>query len=223
MVLAVIRHAESIENAYKYQGFYAEPRPYSGQVAHEISRNLVGLTPRGFRQCLWLARALADLRGPGLHVYTSTYRRAIDTAELAFPDLPDGWPRSTALLDEQHYGDATYMTKQELLATYPDGADDRRDRKHLWVPPGGGESLAGGVWRRAEEFIGLARADMQAGQHVVAITHHTTILAFRAQLEERPVTEVVAAARRAKTPSAGVLRFTLTAGRFIKTTEIAPP
>lgn len=223
MVLAVIRHAESIENADKYRGFYSDRRPCSGQVAHEISRKVVGLTPRGFRQSLWLGQELADLAGPDLRVYTSTYRRAIDTAELAFPDLVDGWPQSTALLDEQHYGDATYMTKEELFATYPEGAEDRRNRKHLWLPPGGGESLAEGVWRRAEKFIDLACTDMQAGRHIVAITHHTTILALRALLEARPVTDLVQEARIAKTPSAGVLRYELAAGKFVKTAAIAPP
>lgn len=185
MVLAVVRHAESIENADKRNGFYQSPRPYDGQAAHDISRNVVGLTPRGFRQALWLGGALAAIAGPDLHVYTSTYRRSIDTAAIAFPGLPDGWPLRTSLLDEQHYGDATYMTKQELFATYPGGADDRRTRKHLWVPPGGGESLAGGVWRRAAEFVAIARTELREGHHVTAVTHHTTILALRALLEQR--------------------------------------
>ncbi|MGH3974842.1 MAG: histidine phosphatase family protein [Pseudonocardiaceae bacterium] len=223
MVLAVVRHAESIENADKYCGFYSDCRPYSGQVAHEISRKVVGLTPRGFHQSVWLGREFADLAGPNLRVYTSTYRRTIDTAELAFPDLADGWSQSTALLDEQHYGDATYMTKEELFATYPEGAEDRRNRKHLWLPPGGGESLAEGVWQRAEKFIDLACTDMQAGRHIVAITHHTTILALRALLEARPVTDLVQEARMTKTPSAGVLRYKLAAGQFVKTATVTPP
>jgi broad specificity phosphatase PhoE len=223
MVLVVVRHAESIENADKYNGFYQDCRPYSGKAAHEISRNIVGLTPRGFRQALWLGDALADLDGPGLSVYTSTYRRAIDTAAIAFPDLPDDWPRRTVLLDEQHYGDATYMTKDELFATYPDAADDRRMRKHLWVPPGGGESLAGGVWQRAVEFVTVARAELNAHHDVVAVTHHTTILALRALLEQRPVTDLVAEAHQAKTPTAGVLRYELVIEEFKRTGAMTPP
>jgi broad specificity phosphatase PhoE len=223
MVLAVVRHAESVENAEKYNGFYQARRPYSGQAAHEISRNVVGLTPRGFRQALWLGDALTDLNGPDLRVYTSTYRRAIDTAAIAFPSLPDGWPRQTALLDEQHYGDATYMTKEELFATYPDGAADRRVRKHLWVPPGGGEALADAVLRRATEFAAMARADLEAHRRVIAVTHHTAILALRAILEQRPITDLVDEARKAKAPTAGVLRYELAAGRFRKTGAMAPP
>ncbi len=107
------------------------------------------------------------------------------------------------------------MTKKELFATYPEGVEDRCNRKHLWIPPGG-ESLTEGVRRRAEKFIDLARTDMQTGWHVVAITHHTMILALRALLEERPVTDLVAEARKTKTPSAGVLRYELAAGQFTK-------
>jgi broad specificity phosphatase PhoE len=138
MLLAVIRHAESIENATKYNGFYHERRPYDGATAHEISKSVVGLTPRGFRQCLWFAQELADLADPTLRVFTSTYRRAIDTAEIAFGQMSAGRIQQTALLDEQHYGYATYMTKAELLATHPEGAEDRRMRKHLWTRPAAG-------------------------------------------------------------------------------------
>jgi broad specificity phosphatase PhoE len=223
MVLVVVRHAESVENADKYNGFYHARRPYDGPAAHEISRNVVGLTPRGFHQALWVAGALGDLTSPGLRVYTSTYRRAIDTAVVAFPGLRDGWPRQTALLDEQHYGDATYMTKDELLVTYPDGAEDRKIRKHVWVPPGGGESLAGGVWDRALRFVAIARTELGAGDPVVAITHHTIILALRAILEQRALIELVEEARTAKTPTAGIFRYELKAGEFGKPETLSPP
>lgn len=223
MVLAVARHAESVENADKYNGFYTDRRPYSGQAAHQISRNIVGLTPRGFRQALWLGEALADLGGPGVRVYSSTYRRAIDTAAVAFPWLPAGEHHRTPLLDEQHYGDATYMTKAELFATYPDCVTDRRTRKHLWLPPGGGESLADGVWHRASQFVAKARADLTADRHVIAVTHHTTILALRAILEQRPITDLVEEARTAKTPVAGIFRYAFAAGKFKMTGADAPP
>lgn len=219
----VVRHAESIENADKYSGFYHARRPYDGRAAHEISRNVIGLTPRGFRQALWLADALDDLAVPGLRVYTSTYRRAIDTAAVAFPRLGDGWPRQSALLDEQHYGDATYMTKDELFATYPDGAEDRKMRKHLWVPPGGGESLAGGVRQRVLRFVAIVRAELGAGDPIVAVTHHTTILALRAILEQRALADLVDEARTAKTPTAGIFRYELAAGEFGKPETLAPP
>lgn len=107
------------------------------------------------------------------------------------------------------------MTKRELFTTYPDGADDRRLRKHLWVPPGdGGESLAGGVLHRANTFLTTLRPLATTAAAVVAITHHTAILALRALLEERPVTELVDEARHRKTPNAAILLYHLHGDRF---------
>ncbi|WP_331720003.1 histidine phosphatase family protein [Streptomyces sp. NBC_00147] len=209
-MLFLVRHAESIENATKYTGFYENPRPWTGPAAHALSRSVIGLTPRGFLQCLWLRQTLRDLTGPAPAIRTSQYRRALDTAALALPGLPY---EVTALLNEQHYGAATYMTKQELYATYPEGIQDRQTRKHLWTPPGaGGESLACGVLRRATAFVdGLSTA---SAADVVAFTHHTAILALRAVLERRPVTELVDEARVRKTPNAAVLVYEQVDGLF---------
>ncbi|MFF2927152.1 histidine phosphatase family protein [Streptomyces celluloflavus] len=217
-MLFLVRHAESIENATKYTGFYEDPRPWTGPAAHALSRDVVGLTPRGFLQSLWLRQTLADVTGPDPEVHASQYRRALDTAVLALPGLPY---EVTALLNEQHYGAATYMTKHELYATYPEGAEDRQNRKHLWMPPGdGGESLAGGVLRRATAFVGGLHTASAAD--VVAVTHHTAILALRAVLERRPVTELVDEARVRKTPNAAVLIYEQTGGLFQARGTIQP-
>ncbi|MER6359427.1 phosphoglycerate mutase family protein [Kitasatospora sp. NPDC001527] len=224
MTLLVIRHAESVENADKYNGFYQDPRPYSGAAAHAISRTIVGLTPRGFRQAQWLAEVLPQLAGSELlHVYTSTYRRAIDTAAIALPALPDGWPQQTALLDEQHYGDATYMTKRELYESYPALAEDRRLRKHVWTAPGGGESLAEGVLKRAAEFAALAQAELQESRTVVAFTHQTAAVALRSLLESCTLTEILAEERKGKMPNAATLHYELHDGRFTRTGTTTPP
>ncbi|WP_371801590.1 histidine phosphatase family protein (plasmid) [Streptomyces sp. NBC_01732] len=217
-MLFLVRHAESIENATKYTGFYDNPRPWTGPAAHALSRDVVGLTPRGFLQCLWLRQTLGDLTGPDPVIRTSQYRRAIDTAALALPGLP---VEATALLNEQHYGAATYMTKEELYATYPEGTQDRQTRKHLWTPPGAdGESLAFGVLRRATAFVnGLHTAP---ATDVVAITHHTAILALRAVLERRPVTELADEARVGKTPNAAVLVYEQVDGLFHARGTIQP-
>ena len=223
MTLLVIRHAESVENADKYNGFYQDPRPYSGPAAHRISHDLVGLTPRGFHQAQWLAGVLPTLAGHAPRAYTSTYRRAIDTALIALPGLPDGWPRQTALLDEQHYGDATYMTKRELFDAYPDQAEDRRRRKHIWTAPGGGESLAEGVIRRLTAFTALARTDLQEPCTVVAFTHQSAAVALRSLLEDRPLPEILAQERSAKMPNAAILHYELRHGRFTPAGTTTPP
>lgn len=82
MLLAVVRHAESTENAPKYSGFYQDPRPWTGSAAHALSRDLVGLTPRGFLQCQWLRTAIEEFVGRDPYVCSSPYRRALDTVEL---------------------------------------------------------------------------------------------------------------------------------------------
>jgi hypothetical protein len=48
----------------------------------------------------------------------------------------------------------------------------------------------------------------------VAFTHHTAILALRAVLERRPVTELVDEARVCKTPNAAVLVYEQVDGLF---------
>ncbi|MGW2406043.1 histidine phosphatase family protein [Streptomyces sp. NPDC001739] len=223
MTLLIIRHAESVENADKYLGFYQDPRPYNGAAAHHISRSLVGLTPRGFRQAQWLAEILPDLIHHQPRVYTSTYRRAIDTAAIALPKLPDGWPQQTRLLDEQHYGDATYMTKRELYDTYPELAEDRRQRKHIWTAPGGGESLATGVTQRAADFTALARTALRTPCVVIAFTHHTAAVALRALLEDLPLPEILAEERKGKLPNAAILQYALHGDRFTRTAMTTPP
>ncbi|OCC09183.1 histidine phosphatase family protein [Streptomyces sp. PTY087I2] len=217
MLLTVVRHAESIENATRHTSFYQDPRPWDSRAAHALSRDLVGLTPRGYRQCQWLRTALDDLVGRDPYVYSSWYRRALDTKELA---LPGQVADVTALLNEQHYGDATYMTKRELFATWPECEEDRQVRKHLWKPPGKcGESLAVGVLGRATAFVeGLD----EGAPVVVAITHHTAILALRSVLERRPVTELVDEARVRKTPNAGVLVYEQRGRRFHQVSAAEP-
>lgn len=223
MALLIIRHAESVENADKYNGFYQDPRPYDGPAAHSISRYIVGLTPRGFRQAQWLGEILPTLSCDDRQIYTSTYRRAIDTALIAFPKLHEPWPKQTPLLDEQHYGDATYMTKSQLYTTYPDTADARRRRKHLWTAPGGGESLAGGVRPRAADFIQLARQELETAGSVVAFTHQTAVIALRSLLEGRSLEDLLGEEKAAKMPNAAILHYEVQGDRFVKQSTIAPP
>ncbi|MFB7517222.1 histidine phosphatase family protein [Streptomyces sp. NPDC056144] len=211
MMLAIVRHAESIENATKNTGFYQDPRPWTGSAAHELSRDLVGLTPRGFRQACWLTEALRPFTGPAPQVFTSEYRRAVDTATIAFPTSQT--LSVTGLLNEMHYGDVTYMGLPELFATYPEEEHDRRHRKHTWTPPGpGGESLAVGVYARAARFADIVRQAATLGT-VVAVTHLTTIMALRAVFEQRPVEDLVTEFRAHKMANAAILRYEIHGAR----------
>ncbi|MFE0187760.1 hypothetical protein [Streptomyces sp. NPDC058989] len=80
------------------------------------------------------------------------------------------------------------------------------------APGTGGEPLADGVLQRATAFVdGLHTA---SAADAVAFTHHTAILALRAVLEGRPVTELVDEASVRKTPNAAVLVYKQADGLF---------
>ncbi|OWA23489.1 hypothetical protein [Streptomyces sp. CS057] len=61
---------------------------------------------------------------------------------------------------------------------------------------------------------GSAQGLDDGAQVVVAMTHHTAILALRSVLERRPVTELVDEARDRKTPNVGVLVYERRGHRF---------
>ncbi|MFE5595233.1 phosphoglycerate mutase family protein [Streptomyces sp. NPDC056549] len=84
------------------------------------------MTAQGFRQAVWLGGVLQSVVGERPVVFTSQYQRTRDTADLAMPAIR---AEVTGLLNEQRYGDTTYMTMHELFATFPEEADDRRNRK----------------------------------------------------------------------------------------------
>ncbi|MFI0977787.1 histidine phosphatase family protein [Streptomyces sp. NPDC021093] len=199
----------SVENATKYTGFYARPRPrprpWTGPADHALSRDIIGLTPRGFLQCLWLRDTLRDLTAPGPAIHTSQYRRAIDrhARPARHPLRNDGAPQRAALR-RRHLHDqagAVRHLPRGAVRHLPRGAEDRQTRKHLWTPPGpGGESLTEGVLGRATAFANGLPALPEVD--VVAFTHHTTLLALRAVLERRPVTDLVDEARLHKTSNA---------------------
>ncbi len=46
----------------------------------------------------------------------------------------------------------------------------------------------------------MAQRDLEAHRRVIAVTHHTAILALRTILEQRPITDLVEEARKAKLP-----------------------
>ncbi len=75
-------------------------------------------------------------------------------------------------------------------------------------------------------MLGRARAFVDSlgdrAPSVVAVTHHTAILALRAVLEERPVSDLAAEARGRKTPNAGILLHELRAERFHQADVFGP-
>lgn len=119
----------------------------------------------------------------------------------------------TALLNEQHYGAATYMTKQELYATYPEGTQDRQTRKHLWTPPAPTESPSPAASYGAPRRSSTACTPRPRR---MSWRSHTTPRSSRSarSWSSRPVTELVDEARVRKTPNAAVLIYEQADGLF---------
>ncbi|MFJ9420289.1 hypothetical protein ACIRPT_39995 [Streptomyces sp. NPDC101227] len=77
------------------------PPPLGRNGGHALSRDLVGLTPRGFEQCLWLRRRLPDLVGSA-PAAASTHAIGKLMLEVAPAYLSDGQAADVlrALCDE---------------------------------------------------------------------------------------------------------------------------
>ncbi|MGH9644912.1 MAG: histidine phosphatase family protein, partial [Terriglobales bacterium] len=123
-----------------------------------------------------------------------------------------------------HYGGATYMTKKELFERYPENKQVRIETKHLWKPHEGGESLVDMIAGRVSSFVNKVKREIDSGLSVVAITHHTTIMALRTVLERRAPEEVIADTRERKVPNGGILVYRkLDTGSLSLVETISPP
>jgi len=113
-------------------------------------------------------------------VFTSDLRRAVETAEIAFPD--GVLVHRDRRLRESDYGTMTGAATEEIDA-------DRPNRVNAPFPDG--ESLRD-VVRRVECFLADLARDWD-GKHVVVIGHRATLLAFEHQLRGVSLEEAAAA------------------------------
>jgi broad specificity phosphatase PhoE len=118
------------------------------------------LTPNGRRQAARLQPLAARiLDGQNPAVYTSPRRRAVDTAELAFPDRQ---ATLEPLLAEYDYGDYEALTTEQITKQQP-GWDIWRDG----CPHGESTDEVGA---RADTFLRQA-VGTSTGATVVVVTH----------------------------------------------------
>lgn len=121
----------------------------------------VSLSETGRRQ----ARELGERRrGEVDAVYCSDLRRAVETAEFAFPDLP---VKVDPRLRECDYGEMTGRPSKEIDAEWPG---------RVAMPFPGGESVSEVVARVRSFLDDLARD--HDGRRVVVIGHRATWLAL---------------------------------------------
>lgn len=184
--LILLRHGQSVYNAEnRFTGFRD-----------------VELTSRGRVEAVHAGTKLKNMGIKFDAVFTSTLRRAYETAEIAVGATsplndhlknPDGTWNFTRHDDvrERDYGDLTGMNKEEIASRY--GAD----QVHIWrrsydVRPPNGENLDDVVNRVGPYFNMHIRPLLKQDNNVLLVAHGNTLRALYVFLgKETPETIVV--------------------------------
>jgi 2,3-bisphosphoglycerate-dependent phosphoglycerate mutase len=184
--LILMRHGQSVYNAEnRFTGFTD-----------------VELTSRGRVEAVHAGTKMKNLGLTFDAVFTSTLRRAFETAEIAVGATtplndhlknPDGTWNFTRHDDlrERDYGDLAGLNKDEIAAKY--GAE----QVHIWrrsydVAPPGGESLADVVKRAGGYFDAHIRPVLDAGKAVLVAAHGNSLRALLVHLGENTPENIAA-------------------------------
>jgi broad specificity phosphatase PhoE len=184
-LLVIVRHAESARNQVKKGSVYfaddAARRVVAGTPDH-----LIELTAAGRKQALETGHAIRERFGPFDYVYTSGYRRTVQTAEgilAAYPESERAQMkvRMNLFIRERDSGFTYDMTQAEAEAAFPWLEEYWRTFGGFMARPPGGESLAD-VVARVHTFLDTIFRD-RAGQRILVVTHGGTIRCLRFALE----------------------------------------
>lgn len=183
--LDLVRHGQSAGNVAN-DAAHAAGREELDLATRDMD---VPLSERGEAQ----ARSLGSWFG-GIEpdqVFSSPYRRAVDTAALAL----DGGSASRPLvlderLREREFGILDRLTRAGIESRFPEQAAARTFLGKFYHRPPGGESWVD-VAARVRSFYLDLRLD-HAGTHVVVVAHQAVILLFRYVLEALTEEEVLA-------------------------------
>lgn len=175
--LVLVRHAESVGNVAdnRARGSDAERLELSARDAD------VELSPNGQEQARTLGRWVAGLphgERPDL-VISSPYRRAADSARVAFGDL--GRVVLDERLRERDLGLFDGLTGKGIRARYPEEAQRRSHIGKFYYQPPSGESWADVVLRVRSLLADLREG--YDGRRVWLFTHQAVIMSFRYALE----------------------------------------
>jgi broad specificity phosphatase PhoE len=202
-LLAVMRHAESLATERRKR--LAESRSEEIHLGLPMRDVDVPLTPEGREHALSTGRHLNDL-GPFDVLYTSPYRRTVETAEEVLSGLRDRpLMVKEERLREKEWGILEGLTRQGIRARYPEEEARRRHVGKYYYRPPGGESYAD-VNLRVHSFIGTLVREHQ-GQRVLLITHQVVVLSFRKLLERMEEETVLALDRQDEARPASLLIY----------------
>ncbi|MFC4553722.1 histidine phosphatase family protein [Georgenia faecalis] len=202
--LLLVRHGESAGNV-------AAARAYrSGAEVIEVpARDAdVELSATGVEQAQALGRWLGDL-GPDERpdaVWSSPYRRALDTARGAF-DVAGFTPplRIDERLRDRDLGITDTLTGAGIRRRYPEEAERREWLGKFYYRPPGGESWADMALR-----VRSVLADLERQRHhrrVLITCHDAVILVFRYVCEGMDEASVLEVGRTSSVRNASVTRL----------------
>jgi 2,3-bisphosphoglycerate-dependent phosphoglycerate mutase len=150
------------------------------------------------------------------HVFTSTLRRAFNTAEIALKECGQGDLFSGATrhddMRERDYGDLTGLNKDETKQKYGD------EQVHIWrrsydVNPPGGESLKDVVENRVRPYYTAEiKPLLDQGKNILVAAHGNSLRALLIIIgAETPET-----INQAEIPTGSPLVFELENGKILK-------
>jgi 2,3-bisphosphoglycerate-dependent phosphoglycerate mutase len=165
--LVLMRHGQSEWNlANKFTGFKD-----------------VELTEKGIEEAIKGGKLLKEAGIDFDQVFTSTLKRANETAKLALKEAGYDALIDTMIyhddLRERDYGDLTGLNKDETRAKYGD------EQVHIWrrsydVPPPGGECLQDVVEKRVRPYydVHIKPLVMEQGKNVLIAAHGNSLRAM---------------------------------------------
>ena len=175
--LTLIRHAQSAGNVAN-DAALAAGLPQLDLATRDMD---VPLSDLGSQQAEQLGSWFAAVPPPDV-VFSSPYRRAVDTAAIAFEAAAIDVPiKMDERLREREFGILDRLTGVGIREQYPEQAAARAFLGKMFHRPPGGESWAD-VAARVRSFLRDVRLD-HAGEHVVVFTHQAVILLFRYVLD----------------------------------------
>jgi broad specificity phosphatase PhoE len=200
--LWLVRHAESAGNVANVAALR--------DARHELDlaeRDMdVALSPLGQRQAEALGSWLDGLDRPPDVVWSSPYRRAIDTATIALRtaglDVPVVCDER---LREREFGILDRLTKAGIEARHPEQAAARAFLGKFFHRPPGGESWAD-VATRVRSVLTDLRLDHD-GERVVVVAHQAVVLVWRYVLERMTEGQVLAVDREVEVENTAVTTY----------------
>lgn len=174
--LMLVRHGESMGNLAAAQAHR------DGAEVIEVDRRDadVELSPLGREQAIALGSWLADLPADEkpTAVWSSTYRRAVDTAAIALAQAGIDLPvRLDERLRDRELGILDRLTNAGVLARYPEEAARRAWLGKFYHRPPGGESWADMALRVRSVLAEIDRCE--DGGRVLIAGHDALILVVR--------------------------------------------